>query len=185
MHLNRFVCIKTIVSISQSSGPSFAREIVEGVATAVVIASEDLDLARDLAALFSDKNFKCYTSQDVIGVEIGGAVKNVIALGAGMCEGLGLGTNAMSGLVTRGCNEMRRLGVTFGARPSTIAGLSGTFRIWTIFLLVGGSLSLARLVITTEIVSGMLIYSHSIICLVTTSCRRRRRHIRDMLWTPI
>mmetsp|Transcript_1674 Transcript_1674/g.3504 ORF Transcript_1674/g.3504 Transcript_1674/m.3504 type:complete len:434 (-) Transcript_1674:107-1408(-) len=108
------------------SGPSFAREIVEGVgATVVVIASEDVDLARDLAALISDGRFKCFTSTDVIGVEIGGAVKNVIALGAGMCEGLGLGTNAMSGLVTRGCNEMRRLGLTFGAESSTIAGLSG------------------------------------------------------------
>jgi glycerol-3-phosphate dehydrogenase (NAD+) len=109
------------------SGPSFAREIIQGVATAVVIASEDLDLARDLAALLSDANFKCFTSQDVVGVEIGGAVKNVIALGAGMCEGLELGTNAMSGLVTRGCNEMRRLGLAFGARPSTMAGLSGTY----------------------------------------------------------
>ena len=109
------------------SGPSFAREIIEGVATAVVIASEDLDLARDWAFLLQDDKFKCFTSQDVIGVEIGGAVKNVIAVGAGMCEGLGLGTNAMSGLVTRGCNEMRRLGLTFGARPSTIAGLSGAF----------------------------------------------------------
>ena len=108
------------------SGPSFAREIIEEVATAVVIASDDLDLARDLANLLSDDQFKCFTSQDVIGVEMGGAVKNVIALGAGMCEGLGLGTNAMSGLVTRGCNEMRRVGLTFGARPSTIAGLSGT-----------------------------------------------------------
>ena len=108
------------------SGPSFAREIIEEVVTAVVIASDDLDLARDLANLLSDDQFKCFTSQDVIGVEIGGAVKNVIALGAGMCEGLGLGTNAMSGLVTRGCNEMRRVGLTFGARPSTIAGLSGT-----------------------------------------------------------
>lgn len=107
------------------SGPSFAREIIEGVATAVVIAADDLDLARDLAFLLSDDQFKCFTSQDVIGVEIGGAVKNVIAVGAGMCEGLGLGTNAMSGLVTRGCNEMRRLGLSFGARPSTIAGLSG------------------------------------------------------------
>ena len=108
------------------SGPSFAREIVEGVgATVVVIASEDVDLARDLAALISDGRFKCFTSTDVIGVEIGGAVKNVIALGAGMCEGLGLGTNAMSGLVTRGCNEMRRLGLAFGAESSTIAGLSG------------------------------------------------------------
>lgn len=108
------------------SGPSFAREICEGVATAVVVASEDLLLARDFAELLSDDNFRVFTSRDVIGVEIGGAVKNVIALAAGMCEGLGLGTNAMSGLVTRGCGEMRRLGLTFGARPSTIAGLSGT-----------------------------------------------------------
>jgi len=107
------------------SGPSFAREICEGVATAVVIASEDMLLAADLADLFSSDNFRVFTSKDVMGVEIGGAVKNVIALAAGMCEGLGLGTNAMSGLVTRGCTEMRRLGLTLGARPSTIAGLSG------------------------------------------------------------
>jgi len=107
------------------SGPSFAREICEGVATAVVIASEDLLLADDLAALLSCDNFRAFTTRDVIGVEIGGAVKNVIAIAAGMCEGLGLGTNAMSGLVTRGCCEMRRLGLMLGARPSTIAGLSG------------------------------------------------------------
>jgi glycerol-3-phosphate dehydrogenase (NAD+) len=111
------------------SGPSFAREICEGVATAVVIASDDLLLAKDLAELLSDDNFRAFTTKDVIGVEIGGAVKNVIALAAGMCEGLGLGTNAMSGLVTRGCGEMRRLGLTFGAKPSTIAGLSGTCEV--------------------------------------------------------
>ena len=109
------------------SGPSFAREICEGVATAVVVASEDLLLAKDFAELLADDSFRVFTSKDVVGVEIGGAVKNVIALAAGMCEGLGLGTNAMSGLVTRGCAEMRRLGSTFGARPSTVAGLSGTF----------------------------------------------------------
>ena len=108
------------------SGPSFAREICQGVATAVVIASEDILLARDLASLLSDDNFRCFTTRDVMGVEIGGAVKNVIALAAGMCEGLGLGTNAMSGLVTRGCGEMRRLGLSLGALPSTMAGLSGT-----------------------------------------------------------
>lgn len=107
------------------SGPSFAREICEGVATAVVIASDDFMLASDLAALLSDDCFRVFTSRDVMGVEVGGAVKNVIALAAGMCEGLGLGTNAMSGLVTRGCGEMRRLGLTFGAKPSTMAGLSG------------------------------------------------------------
>lgn len=107
------------------SGPSFAREICEGVATAVVIASSDLLLADDLARLMSDDNFRVFTSKDVMGIEVGGAIKNVIALSAGMCEGLGLGTNAMSGLVTRGCGEMRRLGNVLGAKPSTIAGLSG------------------------------------------------------------
>jgi len=107
------------------SGPSFAREICEGVATAVVVASEDLELSHDLADLMSSENFRVFSSTDVIGVEVGGAVKNVIALAAGMCEGLGLGTNAMSGLVTRGCAEMRRLGMYLGAKPGTIAGLSG------------------------------------------------------------
>ncbi|KAL7526832.1 hypothetical protein ACHAWF_001924 [Thalassiosira exigua] len=107
------------------SGPSFAREICEGVATAVVIASEDLMLADDLADLMAGEDFAVFTSRDVIGVEVGGAVKNVVAIAAGMCEGLGLGTNAMSGLVTRGCGEMRRLGIYLGARPSTISGLSG------------------------------------------------------------
>ena len=119
-------CLGTDRPYAFLSGPSFAREICEGMATAVVIASEDLLLARDLAELLSDEQFRAFTTKDVMGVEIGGAVKNVIALAAGMCEGLGLGTNAMSGLVTRGCGEMRRLGLTFGARPSTIGGLSGT-----------------------------------------------------------
>lgn len=118
-------CLGEDRSYAFLSGPSFAREIVEGVATAVVIASEDLLLADDLAVAMSSESFRCFTTKDVMGVEIGGAVKNVIALSAGMCEGLGLGTNAMSGLVTRGCAEMRRLGLTLGARPSTLSGLSG------------------------------------------------------------
>lgn len=120
-------CLGEERSYAFLSGPSFAREICEGVATAVVVASEDLLLARDIAELLSDESFRIFTSKDVIGIEVGGAVKNVIALAAGMCEGLGLGTNAMSGLVTRGCGEMRRLGIYFGARPSTIAGLSGAY----------------------------------------------------------
>jgi glycerol-3-phosphate dehydrogenase (NAD+) len=120
-------CLGEERSYAFLSGPSFAREICQGVATAVVIASEDLILAKDMAELLSDESFRCFTSRDVVGVEIGGAVKNVIALAAGMCEGLGLGTNAMSGLVTRGCGEMRRLGKAFGARSSTLAGLSGRF----------------------------------------------------------
>ena len=73
----------------------------------------------------SDSNFRVFTSRDVIGLEIGGAVKNFIAVAAGMCEGLGLGTNAKSGLVTRGYAEMQRLGLALGAKSSTISGLSG------------------------------------------------------------
>lgn len=122
-------CLGEDRSYAFLSGPSFAREICEGVATAVVIASEDLMLADDLADLMASEDFAVFTSADVIGVEVGGAVKNVIAIAAGMCEGLGLGTNAMSGLVTRGCGEMRRLGIYLGARPSTISGLSGEFEL--------------------------------------------------------
>jgi glycerol-3-phosphate dehydrogenase (NAD+) len=126
-------CLGEDRSYAFLSGPSFAREICEGVATAVVIASEDLIFAKDMAELLSDESFRVFTSRDVVGVEIGGAVKNVIALAAGMCEGLGLGTNAMSGLVTRGCGEMRRLGKAFGARTSTLAGLSGKVIAFFIF----------------------------------------------------
>ena len=90
------------------SGPSFAKEIMDGQATAVVIASTDDALASELTEILSSVEFRCHTSRDVKGVELGGAIKNVIALAAGMCEGLGLGMNAMSSLVTRGCMEMSR-----------------------------------------------------------------------------
>jgi len=107
------------------SGPSFAAEIVQGMATAVTVASTDRDLALDLMALFTCNNFRALYTSDVVGVEVGGAVKNVIAIAAGMCEGLGLGTNAMAALVTRGCAEMRRLVVALGGESSTVFGLSG------------------------------------------------------------
>jgi len=107
------------------SGPSFAAEIVQGMATAVTVASTDRDLALDLMALFTCNNFRALYTSDVVGVEVGGAVKNVIAIAAGMCEGLGLGTNAMAALVTRGCAEMRRLVVSLGGESSTVFGLSG------------------------------------------------------------
>ena len=118
-------CLGKDRSYAFLSGPSFAREIAEERATAVVIASEDKQLADDLADIMSSANFRVFTSSDVMGIEVGGSVKNVIAIAAGMCEGLGLGTNAMSGLVTRGCGEMRRLGLYLGAEPTTLAGLSG------------------------------------------------------------
>jgi glycerol-3-phosphate dehydrogenase (NAD+) len=107
------------------SGPSFAREMLLRLPTAVVVASASPALADDVSALLSSPSFRCYTSRDVVGVEVGGSAKNVIALAAGMCEGLGLGTNAMAGLVTRGCAEMRRLGIYLGGQQSTLSGLSG------------------------------------------------------------
>uniref|UniRef100_A0A7R9YBR2 Glycerol-3-phosphate dehydrogenase [NAD(+)] n=1 Tax=Pinguiococcus pyrenoidosus TaxID=172671 RepID=A0A7R9YBR2_9STRA len=112
-------------STAYLSGPSFAAEIAQGLATAVTIASSDPILADDFAAIVSSDSFRAYTTPDVVGVEVGGAVKNVIALAAGMSEGLGLGTNAMAGLVTRGCWEMRRVAMALGAQPSTLMGLSG------------------------------------------------------------
>lgn len=107
------------------SGPSFALEIMNSQATAVVIASTYDALANELSLILSSNEFRCHTSRDVKGVELGGAVKNVIALAAGMCEGLGLGMNAMSSLVTRGCLEMGRMGILFGADQETFAGLAG------------------------------------------------------------
>jgi len=107
------------------SGPSFAMEIMQGKATAVVIASSDDSLSTDLSEILTSDAFRCHTSRDVKGVELCGAMKNVIALAAGMCEGLGLGMNAMSSLVTRGCIEMSRMGQLFGADVETFGGLAG------------------------------------------------------------
>jgi len=118
-------CLGEEQPVAFVSGPSFAKEIVQGIATAVTVASHDRDLANDLMALFTSKSFRALYTPDVIGVEVGGAVKNVIAIAAGISEGLGLGTNAMAALVTRGCGEMRRLVVTFGGESSTVFGLSG------------------------------------------------------------
>jgi len=107
------------------SGPAFAGEITEGKVTAVTIASDDRELANDMIEILASTNFRAFYTPDVVGVEVGGAVKNVIAIAAGMCEGLGLGTNAMAALVTRGCTEMRRLAVVCGGEPATVFGLSG------------------------------------------------------------
>jgi glycerol-3-phosphate dehydrogenase (NAD(P)+) len=107
------------------SGPSFAREVARGDPTAVVVASEDLALARQVQKEFSSGNLRLYTSTDVVGVEIGGAVKNVIAIAAGVIEGLGLGHNPTAALITRGLAEITRLACACGARRETMAGLAG------------------------------------------------------------
>jgi glycerol-3-phosphate dehydrogenase (NAD(P)+) len=107
------------------SGPSFAREVAAGLPTAVTVASDDPATARLAQATFSTDVFRVYTTDDVVGVEIGGSLKNVIAIAAGIGDGLGLGHNARSALITRGLAEMTRLGVALGARAATFAGLAG------------------------------------------------------------
>jgi glycerol-3-phosphate dehydrogenase (NAD(P)+) len=107
------------------SGPSFAREVALGIPTTVVCASENDGTARTVQGLFHRPEFRIYRSTDVLGVEYGGALKNVIAIAAGVSDGLGYGDNTKAGLVTRALSEIRRLGVACGAQPDTFAGLSG------------------------------------------------------------
>ena len=107
------------------SGPSFANEVVEGKPTAVALGCADASLGERLRAIFSTACFRVYSSTDVAGVELGGAVKNVMAIAAGLCDGLGLGHNARAALITRGLAEISRLGLALGARPVTFMGLSG------------------------------------------------------------
>jgi glycerol-3-phosphate dehydrogenase (NAD(P)+) len=111
--------------IAVLSGPSFAREVAAGFPTAVVAASEDTATARDIQASFSGPTFRVYAGGDPIGVEIGGALKNVIAIGAGICDGLGMGHNAVAALITRGLAELTRLAVAAGGHPETLSGLAG------------------------------------------------------------
>jgi len=107
------------------SGPSFAAEVAREAPTAVVAASDNPEAARTVQRLFQTESFRVYTNPDVVGVELGGALKNVIALAAGVSSGLGFGHNTLAALVTRGLAEMRRLGVALGARRETFSGLAG------------------------------------------------------------
>jgi glycerol-3-phosphate dehydrogenase (NAD(P)+) len=111
--------------IAVLSGPSFARETAEGHPTAVVVAAAARKIAEDVQRAFQVSTFRVYTSDDVTGVEIGGAVKNVIALACGMADGLGFGHNTRAAVITRGLAEISRLGVRLGANPLTLAGLAG------------------------------------------------------------
>ncbi len=107
------------------SGPTFAREVARGEPTALVIASEDAELASKVQQAFSGPTFRLYTNSDTVGVEMAAALKNIVAIGAGVCQGLGLGGNIIAALITRGLVEIRRLAVALGGRPETLAGLAG------------------------------------------------------------
>jgi glycerol-3-phosphate dehydrogenase (NAD(P)+) len=113
------------VRIGALSGPSFAREVARGDPTAITMASKDSELAETVQREFSDPRFRVYTNDDVVGVELGGALKNITAIAAGVCDGLGLGHNSIAALITRGLAEMTRLVVACGGRQETMAGLAG------------------------------------------------------------
>ncbi len=142
------------------SGPSFAAEAARGEPTAVVLASRDTALASELQEEFAGPGFRLYTNDDVLGVELAGAMKNVIALAAGTCQGLGLGSNSLAALITRGLAEMTRLAVALGASPETLSGLAG---LGDLVLTCTGGLSRNRSVgiqlgkgrTLTEILAGM------------------------------
>ena len=125
------------------SGPSFAAEVAARQPTAIVAASDDADAAQFVQDAFSNATFRVYTHDDLIGVELGGALKNVMAVATGMVEGIGLGNNSRAALITRGLAEMTRLGVALGARASTFAGLAG---IGDLVLTCTGALSRNRAV---------------------------------------
>lgn len=107
------------------SGPTFAREVAEGDPTAIAVASRDPDVARHAQQFVNSDRFRVYTNEDVLGVELAGALKNVIALAAGIADGLGYRSNSRAALITRGLAEMTRLGLAMGARAATFAGLAG------------------------------------------------------------
>ena len=142
------------------SGPSFAAEAAAGQPTAVLVASSDTALASELQEQLAAPNFRLYTNNDVLGVELAGAMKNVIAIAAGVCQGIGLGSNPLAALITRGLAEMTRLAVALGARPETLSGLAG---LGDLVLTCTGSLSRNRRVgielgqgrALPEILSGM------------------------------
>jgi glycerol-3-phosphate dehydrogenase (NAD(P)+) len=135
--------VKMAARMAVISGPTFAREVARFEPTALVVASSDQGVADRVQAAFSGPTFRLYTSQDTIGVEIGGSVKNVVAIGAGVLHGMGLGHNPMAALITRGLAEMTRLAVAMGGLPLTLAGLAG---LGDLVLTCNGELSRNRTV---------------------------------------
>jgi len=129
------------LALAAISGPSFAKEVAEKKPTAVVAASENNEVAKEVQEIFSTPFFRVYTHSDILGVEIGGAVKNVMAIATGICDGLGLGMNARSALITRGLHEIVCLGRAMGAKAETFSGLSG---VGDLVLTCTGSLSRNR-----------------------------------------
>ena len=116
----------TTYPLAVLSGPTFAKELAQGLPTAITLASADQQFAQQLQQrIHCSKNFRVYLNHDMVGVQLGGAIKNVIAIGAGISDGMGFGANARTALITRGIAEISRLGVVMGANPTTFMGMSG------------------------------------------------------------
>lgn len=113
------------IPLAVLSGPTIATEVVNGIPSTAVIASRDLKIAEVLQQIFNSETFRIYTNNDIVGVELGGSLKNIIAIACGVCDGLGYGTNTKAAILTRGLVEMSRLGEKLGANPRTFAGLTG------------------------------------------------------------
>jgi glycerol-3-phosphate dehydrogenase (NAD(P)+) len=168
------------------SGPSFAKEVAEAQPTAVVIASEDISIAQAVQKAVSDLSFRCYTSTDVIGVELAGAFKNVIAIAAGISDALQFGHNSRAALITRGIAEVTRLGLKMGARIETFAGLAG---MGDLVLTCTGGLSRNRFVgmelgkgkNLEEIRAGMTMIAEGVFTTLSVRKLAARQHVE----TPI
>jgi glycerol-3-phosphate dehydrogenase (NAD(P)+) len=113
------------ISLSVLSGPTFAREVADGLPAALTIGNKNIEIARDLQKIFSTEKIRVYTSTDVIGMEVSSALKNIVAIATGISDGIGYGLNARAAIITRGLAEIRRLGLKMGARKRTFSGLSG------------------------------------------------------------
>jgi len=125
LHETVFEVLSKERQVAVLSGPNFASEVAKGLPTATTIASPDADFAKDLADILHNDCFRVYTSNDIVGVQIGGAVKNVLAIAAGIADGLGFGANTRAAIITRGLAEMMRLGTKLGGNPVTFMGLAG------------------------------------------------------------
>jgi len=164
------------------SGPSFALEAAGGQPTAVVLASEDAGLTVCLQEEFSGPTFRLYTNSDLLGVELAGAMKNVMAIAAGACQGLGLGSNSLAALITRGLAEMTRLAVALGGKPETLSGLAG---IGDLILTCYGALSRNRRVgfelgqgrSLEEILTGMTMVAEGVGTTAALLALARENHI--------
>jgi len=141
--IEAIVCERFAPRVAVISGPTFAREVAASEPTALVVASTHPGVAAEVQSAFSGPTFRLYTSQDPIGVEIAGSIKNVVAIGAGVLHGLELGDNALAALITRGLAEMTRLAVAMGGKPQTLAGLAG---LGDLVLTCNGDLSRNRTV---------------------------------------